>query len=59
MAGHNRKGRGPMGGIILILVGVFFLLQSLLPGVKLWPYVLIAIGIIWVAASYLRKSPEE
>ena len=48
-----------MGGLILILVGVFFLLHSLLPGVKLWPYILIAIGIIWVAASYFRKTEEQ
>jgi len=59
MARRDRRGRWPMGGLILILVGVFFLLHSLLPGVKLWPYILIAIGIIWVAASYFRKTEEQ
>jgi len=59
MARRDRRGGGPMGGLILIVVGVVFLLHSLLPGVKLWPLLLIAIGVVWVAAHYSRRSKEQ
>jgi len=45
-----------MGGAILVVVGVFFVLHSLLLDVKLWPYLLILIGIVTILVSHFKKS---
>ena len=58
----RRDGRGPLiGGLVLILIGGFFLLRQFIPAIDLgswWPIILVAIGAILVIVSVMpdRKS---
>ena len=45
---ENRSNRAVLTGVILILLGMFFLLDNFLPGFDItdyWPVILIAVGI--------------
>ena len=55
----DRKDRGLMGGVILIIVGVFLVLHQLLPDIKLWPYIVLAVGVILVIRSQLQKGSSK
>ncbi|MBP8717834.1 MAG: PspC domain-containing protein [Candidatus Atribacteria bacterium] len=53
---NNRK---IWGGLILIVLGLFFLLRSFFPHfvmVKFWPLVLVIIGVILILQSFLHKK---
>ena len=50
------------GGLILIALGVVFLLQNFLPAFdfgKLWPVILLAVGIGMLWEAFRRKPQEE
>lgn len=53
--GHRDDDRGPLiGGLILILIGAFFLFRELVPAIDLgswWPLILVGIGVILVVVS--------
>ncbi|MGA8145655.1 MAG: toast rack family protein [Candidatus Acidiferrales bacterium] len=62
-----RRRRSPTGGVILIVIGVFFLLVTLRPEFNpwpilahYWPVILIVIGLgkIWDAVVYQRSSAD-
>ena len=58
----RRDDRGPIiGGVVLILIGGFFLLRQFIPAIDLgswWPLILVAIGALLVIMSVMpdRKS---
>ncbi|MBA7533494.1 hypothetical protein ES705_25734 [subsurface metagenome] len=52
------KNRRIFGGIIVIVIGLIFLLNSLLPWVgwgRLWPVILIAVGITIMIQAFKKK----
>ena len=55
--GDDRRG-AVIGGVVLVLLGVAFLAQELVPDLdigRFWPVILIVIGIL-VIASAVRRS---
>lgn len=59
-AGRHRVGGGLVLGLILLLVGGYFLLRQAVPSVdadRVWPWVAIAIGVVLVVIAFL--SPED
>ncbi len=55
----SEKNRRILGGIIVISVGLIFLLNSLFPWIgwnKLWPVILIAVGIIIMIQAFKKKD---
>jgi len=58
----RRDDRGPIiGGVVLILIGAFFLLRQFIPAIDLgtwWPLILVGIGALLVVMSVMpdRKS---
>jgi len=55
----SEKNRRIFGGIIVIVIGLIFLLNSLLPWVgwgRLWPVILIAIGITIMIQAFKKKD---
>jgi len=53
------KNRRIFGGIIIIVIGLIFLLNSLFPWVgwdKLWPLILIAVGITIMIQAFKKKD---
>ena len=54
-SGKNQK---LLGGIIIIVVGLIFLLNSFFPWIaigRLWPLVLIAAGIVFIVQAYRKR----
>ncbi len=55
----SEKNRRILGGIIVIAIGLIFLLNSLLPWVgwgRLWPVILIAVGITIMIQAFKKKD---
>ena len=55
----SEKNRRIFGGIIVIAIGLIFLLNSFFPWVgwnKLWPVILIAVGIIIMIQAFKKKD---
>ena len=55
----SEKNRRILGGIIVIAIGLIFLLNSLFPWVgwgRLWPVILIAVGIIIMIQAFKKKD---
>jgi len=55
VSGKNEK---LLGGIIIIVIGLIFLLNSFFPWIaigRLWPLVLIAAGIIFIVQAYRKR----
>ena len=55
----SEKNRRILGGIIVIAIGLTFLLNSLFPWVswgKLWPVILIAVGITIMIQAFKKKD---
>jgi len=53
------KNRRIFGGIIVIVIGLIFLLNSLFPWVgwgRLWPLILIAVGITIMIQAFKKKD---
>ena len=51
------KNERLLGGIIIIVIGVIFLLNSVFPWIaigRLWPLILIAAGIIFIIQAYRK-----
>jgi LiaI-LiaF-like transmembrane region len=51
-AGHRREHGSMIGGIVLILIGLLFLLERFVPDVRFgdyWPLILVVIGgwLLW------------
>jgi hypothetical protein len=50
------NGRGALiGGIVLILIGAFFLVRELVPGLSwsdIWPWASIALGVVLIVLSF-------
>ena len=60
-AGDDGGGVALIGGLVLILIGVFFLVRQFIPAIDLgswWPLILVGIGVILVVMSVApgRKS---
>jgi phage shock protein PspC (stress-responsive transcriptional regulator) len=59
--GRHRDGTGVlMFGLLLVLVGSFFLARAYIPGLdldRLWPVLLVAIGVVLLIGSVRRSSP--
>lgn len=51
------------GPIILIVLGVLFLLNNLYPDVfqfsRMWPVILIVIGVVRIAEHFMRKNLDK
>jgi phage shock protein C len=57
--GKQENNRKIWGGLILIILGLFFLLRSFFPHfvmVKFWPFVLVIIGAILILQSFFQKK---
>jgi len=57
--GKQENNRKIWGGLILIILGLFFLLRSFFPHfvmVKFWPFVLVIIGAILILPSFFQKK---
>lgn len=57
--GNQNSYKHIWGGIILIFLGLFFLLRSFFPRfilVKLWPMILVVVGIVLILQSLSRKK---
>jgi len=55
----SEKNRRILGGIIVIAIGLIFLLNSLFPWVgwgRLWPVILIAVGITIMIQAFKKKD---
>ena len=55
----SEKNRRILGGIIVIAIGLIFLLNSIFPWVgwgRLWPVILIAVGIIIMIQAFKKKD---
>jgi phage shock protein C len=55
----SEKNRRILGGIIVIAIGLVFLLNSIFPWVgwgRLWPVILIAVGIIIMIQAFKKKD---
>jgi phage shock protein PspC (stress-responsive transcriptional regulator) len=53
---------GIVFGVILILIGGWFLLRNVVPGLDdrwLWPGILVLVGLLLVAAAIRRQSPPS
>jgi hypothetical protein len=52
-----------MGPLLLIAIGVLFLLNNLYPGVfrfgRMWPVILIVIGVTKVIEYFQNQKPEN
>lgn len=54
----SEKNRRILGGIIVIVIGIIFLLNGFFPWVgwgKLWPLILVAIGITMMIQAFKKK----
>jgi phage shock protein PspC (stress-responsive transcriptional regulator) len=54
----SERNRKILGGIIVIVIGIIFLLNSFFPWVgwgKLWPVILIAVGITIMIQAFKKK----
>lgn len=60
---HRRRGGGGLiFGLILVALGVWFLLDEYIPGLRsdlLWPIGLVVLGLILLFVSYGRRSSED
>jgi hypothetical protein len=58
--GWNRRKIGAFP-ILLITIGIIFLLQTfgIVPGAwgKLWPLILIALGLVWIFNALQKSNP--
>ncbi|HZK10856.1 MAG TPA: PspC domain-containing protein [Atribacterota bacterium] len=55
----SEKNRRIFGGIIVIVIGIIFLLNGFLPWIgwgRLWPVILIAVGIAIMAKAFRKKD---
>jgi len=55
---NRHKNRNVMSGIMIILIGIIFLLSNFFPKLnwgKLWPLLLIAVGIGFVIDSFKKN----
>jgi phage shock protein PspC (stress-responsive transcriptional regulator) len=59
----RRDNAGPLVlGMILILVGVFFLVRQFIPQINLgliWPWVVIVAGALLIIAAFIRREPSR
>lgn len=56
---RSDKNRRILGGIIIVTIGLIFLLNGFFPWVgwnKLWPIILIAVGIIMMVHAFKKKD---
>jgi hypothetical protein len=59
---HRSGKRGIVGGLVLIVLGLLFLAQNLIPGFEFgdyWPAIFIAIGVGLLWRSYRPARSEE
>jgi hypothetical protein len=63
---HNRPRGDKTGplvlGMILILVGAFFLVRQFIPQINLgliWPWVVIVAGALLILAAFIRREPSR
>ena len=59
MTRHNKRAQGLTFGVILVVIGLFFVLEHLLPDIKLWPYFLIGIGVVFIIVNLFRRGSKE
>jgi len=59
MKRHTNKDRGLMGGMLLLVLGVFFMIHVNAPDIKLWPYLLVAIGALSMVARRHRTTNDQ
>jgi len=55
--GHGRRSGGVTAGVVLIAIGLIFLVNVFIPGLdigRLWPLILVVIGVVIIARSGRR-----
>lgn len=53
---HVNGSKGFMGGALIALAGIFFILRYLLPDQQLWLIVILAVGAVTILISHVKKS---
>jgi len=59
MTRHTKRAQGITFGVILVVIGLFYVLDQLMPDVKLWPYFLIGIGVVFIIVNLFRRGSRE
>jgi hypothetical protein len=57
MAKQDRGGHY-FAGLIMVVLGLYFLFHAYLPDIKLWPLILIVVG-VYIMITGRKKRSEE